>query len=85
MCLGVPMQIKAVENETALCERDGIQRQVALQLIDSENISPGDYVIVHLGFAIQRINLDDAKEAEVTWQEWSAFQSSAKGQGGGHA
>ena len=72
MCLGVPMKILSVKDQTAICERDGVLREVALQLIDDE-LNVGDYLLIHLGFAIEVIPQKDAEEAEKTWRAWSAL------------
>lgn len=61
MCLGVPMQVKTIEDEVALCEIDGVQREASLMMIDGVEI--GDYVLIHAGFAIEKI---DEKEAQLT-------------------
>lgn len=63
MCLGVPMQVKAIENEMAICEIDGVQREASLMMID--DVAIGDYVLIHAGFAIERI---DEEEARLTLQ-----------------
>lgn len=63
MCLGVPMQVKSIDNETALCEIDGVQRQASLMMLDDVKI--GDYVLIHAGFAIEKI---DEGEAQLTLQ-----------------
>ncbi|RLB66616.1 MAG: HypC/HybG/HupF family hydrogenase formation chaperone [Deltaproteobacteria bacterium] len=59
MCLGVPMQVKTIENEMAVCEIDGVQREASLMMID--DIQVGDYVLIHAGFAIERIDDDEAQ------------------------
>ena len=61
MCLGVPMQVKTIEDEMAVCEIDGVQREASLLMIDG--IKVGDYVLIHAGFAIERI---DEEEAQLT-------------------
>ncbi|MGK2943580.1 MAG: HypC/HybG/HupF family hydrogenase formation chaperone [Desulfuromonadales bacterium] len=63
MCLGVPMQVKSIENEMAVCEIDGVQREACLMMLDSVQV--GDYVLIHAGFAIERI---DENEAQLTLQ-----------------
>ena len=63
MCLGVPMLVKTIENETALCEIDGVQREASLMMLDDVQI--GDYVLIHAGFAIEKI---DEAEAQLTLQ-----------------
>ena len=61
MCLGVPMQVIRIEGSEAVAEIDGVQRAASLMLLEEE-ISVGDYVIVHAGFAISR--LDEAEALE---------------------
>lgn len=61
MCLGVPMQVKNIENDVALCEIDGVQREASLMMIDGVEV--GDFVLIHAGFAIERI---DESEAQLT-------------------
>jgi len=61
MCLGVPMQVKRIENDLAVCEIDGVQREASLMMLDG--IGVGDYVLIHAGFAIERI---DEAEAQLT-------------------
>ena len=63
MCLGVPMQVKSIENDTAVCEIDGVQREASLMMID--DIQIGDYVLIHAGFAIEKI---EESEAHITLQ-----------------
>ena len=59
MCLGVPMLVKTIENEMALCEIDGVQREASLMMI--EDVQVGDYVLIHAGFAIEKIDEDEAQ------------------------
>ena len=59
MCLGVPMQVKIIENDMAICEIDGVQREASLMMID--DVAVGDYVLIHAGFAIERIDEEEAR------------------------
>lgn len=61
MCLGVPMQIIEIADETALAEIDGVRREASLMML-SDPVTVGDYVIVHAGFAISRIDPAEAEE-----------------------
>ncbi len=65
MCLAIPMQVKSIDEFQCLCEARGIERQVSLFMMQGENVSPGDYVLVHVGYAIQKISKSDAAES---WQ-----------------
>lgn len=65
MCLAIPMQVKSVEEFQCVCEARGIERQVSLFMLQSEVISPGDFVLVHVGYAIQKVS---AADAAASWQ-----------------
>lgn len=60
MCLAVPMQIKRIDGAMALCEIDGVQREASLMLVESVNV--GDFVLIHAGFAIEKLDEADARE-----------------------
>jgi hydrogenase expression/formation protein HypC len=60
MCLAVPMRVVDVQGDLGTVELGGLKRQVGLQLLD--HVRAGEYVIVHAGFAIQRLDEEDAKK-----------------------
>jgi len=61
MCLGVPGQIVEITGNTALVDFWGVRRKVALDIVDEE-VTVGDHVLVHVGFAIRRITPEDLAE-----------------------
>ncbi len=61
MCLAIPSKIVKIENNVATIDVDGVRREANLLLL--ENPKVGDYVIVHAGFAINKINEEDALES----------------------
>ena len=61
MCLGVPMLVEKIDGSTATVELKGVRRSVSISLVEGE-IRPGDYVLVHVGYAIARVDLEDAQE-----------------------
>ncbi len=63
MCLAIPMEVKEIQLDTAICEIDGVRREASLMMIDDVNV--GDFVLIHAGFAIEKL---DAEEAEKTLQ-----------------
>jgi hydrogenase expression/formation protein HypC len=65
MCLGIPMQIKSIEGYTARCEAKGVERDVSLFMLQEEQLKIDDFVVVHVGYAIQKIS---AEEAESAWE-----------------
>jgi hydrogenase expression/formation protein HypC len=60
MCLAIPSKITRIENDMATIDVDGVRRDVSLLLLTDAKV--GDYVIVHAGFAIQK--LDEAAALE---------------------
>ena len=61
MCLGVPMKIISKDDNTAVAEIDGVRREASLMLL-AEEVNVGDFVIIHAGFAISKLDEDDARE-----------------------
>lgn len=60
MCLAIPMQVRSVSGFRARCEAKGIEREVSLFMLQGEPIAEGDFVLVHVGYAIQKIEPQDA-------------------------
>ena len=65
MCLGIPMQIDAIDGYSARCSAKGVSRDVSLFLLQGEDINIGDHVMVHVGYAIQAMT---EQEARSTWE-----------------
>lgn len=65
MCLAVPMQIKTIDRFLCVCEARGIEREVSLFLMQGEDVEPGDFVLVHVGYAIQKVT---ETEAASSWE-----------------
>lgn len=61
MCLGVPMKILSRDGDTVLAEVDGVQKEASIMLL-AEEVNVGDYIIVHAGFAISRLDEEYAQE-----------------------
>ena len=63
MCLAVPMKITGIDGFNATCEAKGIQREVSLFMLQGEPIDVGDHVLVHVGYAIQKVSEEEARSA----------------------
>ncbi|MSN24759.1 MAG: HypC/HybG/HupF family hydrogenase formation chaperone [Geobacter sp.] len=61
MCLGVPMKIISREEDTIVAEVDGVKKEASVMLL-GEDVAVGDYVIVHAGFAISKLDEEYAEE-----------------------
>lgn len=64
MCLGIPMQIRGIDGFVARCEARGVEREVNLFMLQHEEIAVDDFVVVHLGQAIEKVT---AQEARTAW------------------
>ena len=71
MCLAIPSKITRIENEMATIDVDGVRREASLLLLEDAGV--GDYVIVHAGFAIQKIDETAALETLKFLKEAAAF------------
>ncbi len=60
MCLGIPARVIKVDNMMAEVEIEGVVREVSLALLPDAQI--GDYVLIHTGFAIEKVDENEAKE-----------------------
>lgn len=60
MCLGVPMRVVSIDGEVAVCEIDGVRREASLMMV--EDVAVGDFVLIHAGFAIEKLDEEDAQE-----------------------
>ena len=69
MCLGIPMKVTAVDGFIAHCEAKGITRDVSLFLMQDEPVTPGDFVMVHVGYAIQKMSAQEARSAWELYDE----------------
>jgi len=63
MCLAIPMQIVEIDGFVARCEAKGVQRDVSLFMLQDEAIVVGDFVMVHVGYAIQKVTEKDARSS----------------------
>lgn len=65
MCLGIPMQIIEIDGFNARCSAKGVEREVSLFMLQHEPIAVGDFVMVHVGYALQKMT---EQEAQSTWE-----------------
>ncbi|SJN59593.1 HypC/HybG/HupF family hydrogenase formation chaperone [Vibrio ruber] len=70
MCLCIPASVVSVEHEqmTAVVDTLGVEREVSTHLI-SEPIQVGDHLLIHVGFAISKIDQQEAKESLQTYRD----------------
>jgi hydrogenase expression/formation protein HypC len=76
MCLGIPMQIKSIDGFTARCEAKGVERDVSLFMMQDDELVVDDFIVVHVGYAIQRISPQEAQTAWEIYDEMLAGEQS---------
>ena len=69
MCLAIPGEVIEINGKEAIVDFGGVQREVRIDTLD--NVEVGEYVIVHTGFAIEKL---DKKEAEKTLEVWKEME-----------
>ncbi len=67
MCLGVPGKVISIEGDLAEVDFSGTRRKVSLLICP--DVREGDYVLVHVGFAIQRLDEEEALETLTLFEE----------------
>ena len=75
MCLGIPMEVLTVDGYLARCSAQGVEREVSLFMMQDEPVGPGDFVMVHVGYAIQKMTPQEARSA------WELFDEVLRAEG----
>ena len=70
MCFGIPMQVRSIDGFIARCEAKGVTREANLFMLQHEDIAVGDYIVVHLGHAIDKVS---AETAAAAWEIYDAM------------
>lgn len=69
MCLGIPMEVQSLDGFIARCSAKGIERDVNLFMMQGEPVQVGDFVMVHVGYAIQKMTPQEARSAWELYDE----------------
>jgi len=73
MCLGIPAKIIRINGDFADANINGASLRIGIQLLDQ--VKPGDYVLVHTGYALEIIDEKDAMETLETIRQLEEFNS----------
>lgn len=68
MCLSIPAKVEKIEGENAIVSVGGTTYNASLQMIEDVNI--GDYILLHTGFAIQKLSPEEAEETLRVFEEF---------------
>ena len=72
MCLAVPMKLISIAGNKGTVELSGVKKEISLNLIRDAKI--GDYLIIHAGFAIEKLDEEEAKKTLAIWEEIGNLQ-----------
>ena len=76
MCLAIPVRVvQLLDEQTAVVDLDGIRKEISLALVD--DVKVGDYVIVHVGYAIGKIDPEEAERTLALFAELASAQGGA--------
>ena len=73
MCLSVPAKIESIIDETAVCSVGGALYEANIQLLASEEVQVGDFVLLHAGFAIQKLCPEEAQATLELFESYKSF------------
>lgn len=77
MCLAIPARVEQIgDDETAIVDFGGVRKSISLALVD--DVTVGDYVIVHVGFALQKLDEAEARLTLALFAEMDEIQGAAK-------
>lgn len=69
MCLAMPMKLVKIDGEDGMVEAGGLKRKANLSFL--KKLKVGDYVLIHAGFAMEKIDEKEAKKTIRVWKEVS--------------
>ena len=61
MCLGIPMQVVAIDGFNAVCCAQGVERTISLFMLQDDRVAVGDHVMVHVGYALRKMSDGEAR------------------------
>ena len=70
MCLSIPAKVEKINGEMAVCSVGKSSYEASLQMLDLEEVKVGDYVLIHTGFAIQKLDIEEAEASLKTFEEF---------------
>ncbi|MEX2706254.1 MAG: HypC/HybG/HupF family hydrogenase formation chaperone [Candidatus Freyarchaeota archaeon] len=72
MCLAIPAKVLEIRGEKAVVDFGGVKREAWITLVD--DVKVGDYLIIHTGYAIQRLDKKDAEETLKLFREFETLE-----------
>ncbi len=76
MCLAIPARVEQLlDDGNAIVDLSGVRKAISLALV--EDVAVGDYVIVHVGFALQKLNIEEAERTLALFAEMGRAEGMA--------
>lgn len=75
MCLAIPAEVIAIEGDDAQVSVGGVKKRISLALV--ENIAVGDYVLIHVGYALNKISPEEAQKTLQLFAEAGMLETKA--------
>jgi len=73
MCLAMPARVvELLPDDNALVDLGGVRKEISLSLVDGVNV--GDYVILHVGYALQKLDIEEAMKTLALFAELAASE-----------
>jgi len=71
MCLSIPSKVVKISDDKTMCTVDtmGVQRDANLMMMDDDDVNVGDYVLLHIGFVMNKIDEEEAMASIETYRE----------------
>lgn len=71
MCLSIPSKVVKISEDKTMCTVDtmGVQRDANLMMMGDDDIQIGDYVLLHIGFVMNKIDEEEAMQSIETYKE----------------
>lgn len=74
MCLAIPARVVAIDGDNAIVDLGGVRKDVSLALV--EDVAIDDYVIVHVGYALNKLDPEEAAKTLALFAEMGAVAAS---------
>jgi hydrogenase expression/formation protein HypC len=71
MCLAIPARVVAIDGDNAIVDLGGVRKDVSLALVD--DVAIDDYVIVHVGYALNKLDPDEAARTLALFAELEQY------------
>ncbi len=75
MCLAIPAKVVEIAGDQGVIDMGGVRKEISLSLVDG--VSVGDYVIVHVGYALNKLDPDEAERTLALFAEMGAANPEA--------